>query len=108
MKMNPKETGKRIQLLRKQKGLSQEELADKLNVSSNTVAKIECGLRRPSVDFVVDLVNFFDTTVDYIILGDEIKKERNYDFLIREIDDKVEQLLALKENLLKEKNKKTK
>jgi len=108
MKMNPKETGKRIQFLRKQKGLSQEELADKLNVSSNTVAKIECGLRRPSVDFVVDLVNFFDTTVDYIILGEEIKKERNYDFLIREIDDKVEQLLALKENLLKEKNKKTK
>ena len=108
MKMNPKETGKRIQLLRKQKGLSQEELADKLNVSSNTVAKIECGLRRPSVDCVVDLVNFFDTTVDYIILGEEIKKERNYDFLIREIDDKVEQLLALKENLLKEKNKKTK
>lgn len=108
MKMNPKETGKRIQLLRKQKGLSQEELADKLNVSSNTVAKIECGLRRPSVDLVVDLVNFFDTTVDYIILGEEIKKERNYDFLIREIDDKVEQLLALKENLLKEKNKKTK
>lgn len=108
MKMNPKETGKRIQLLRKQKGLSQEELADKLNVSSNTVAKIECGLRRPSVDFVVDLVNFFDTTVDYIILGEKIKKERNYDFLIREIDDKVEQLLALKENLLKEKNKKTK
>lgn len=108
MKMNPKETGKRIQLLRKQKGLSQEELTDKLNVSSNTVAKIECGLRRPSVDFVVDLVNFFDTTVDYIILGEEIKKERNYDFLIREIDDKVEQLLALKENLLKEKNEKTK
>jgi len=108
MKMNPKEMGKRIQLLRKQKGLSQEELADKLNVSSNTVAKIECGLRRPSVDFVVDLVNFFDTTVDYIILGEEIKKERNYDFLIREIDDQVEQLLELKENLLKEKNEKTK
>ena len=108
MEMNPKETGKRIQLLRKQKGLSQEELADKLNVSSNTVAKIECGLRRPSVDFVVDLVNFFDTTVDYIILGEEIKKERNYDFLIREIDDQVEQLLELKENLLKEKNEKKK
>ena len=88
--------------------MSQEELADKLNVSSNTVAKIECGLRRPSVDFVVDLVNFFDTTVDYIILGEEIKKERNYDFLIREIDDQVEQLLELKENLLKEKNEKTK
>ena len=88
--------------------MSQEELADRLNVSSNTVAKIECGLRRPSVDFVIDLVNFFDTTVEYIILGEEIKKERNYDFLIREIDDQVEQLLELKENLLKEKNEKTK
>lgn len=59
-------------------------------------------------DFVVDLVNFFDTTVDYIILGEEIKKERNYDFLIREIDDTIEQLLASKENLLKEKNEKKK
>lgn len=108
MKMNPKETGKRIQLLRKQKGLSQEELADKLNVSSNTVAKIECGLRRPSVDFIVDLVNVFDTTVDYIVLGEEIEKERDYDFLIREIDDAIGQLLELKEKLLKEKNEKMK
>ena len=57
---------------------------------------------RPTIDVLIygDYV--------YIILGEEIKKERNYDFLIREIDDKVEQLLALKENLLKEKNKKTK
>lgn len=106
MKMNPKETGKRIQLLRKQKGLSQEELADKLNVSSNTVAKIECGLRRPSVDFIVDLVNFFDTTVDYIVLGEEIEKERDYDLLIQEIDDAIGQLLELKEKLLKENNEK--
>ena len=108
MKMNPKETGKRIQLLRKQNGLSQEELADKLNVSSNTVAKIECGLRRPSVDFIVDLVNVFDTTVDYIVLGEEIEKERDYDFLIREIDDAIGQLLELKEKLQKEKNEKMK
>ena len=57
---------------------------------------------RPTIDVLIygDYV--------YIILGEEIKKERNYDFLIREIDDKVEQLLALKENLLKGKNKKTK
>lgn len=108
MEMNPKEIGKRIQLLRKQRGLSQEELADKLNVSSNTIAKVECGLRRPSIDFIVDLVNFFDTTVDYIVLGEEIKKEGDYDLLIHEIDDAIGQLLELKEKLLKEKNEKTK
>lgn len=101
MKMNPKETGKRFQLLRKQKGLSQEELADKLNVSSS-------GLRRPSVDFIVDIVNLFDTTVDYIVLGEEIEKERDYDSLIQEIDDAIGQLLELKEKLLKEKNEKAK
>ena len=80
MKMNPKETEKRIQLLRKQKGLSQEELADRLGVNSNAVAKIVCGLHRPSVDFVIDFVKFFYTTVDYIILGEEIKKESDYVF----------------------------
>ena len=57
---------------------------------------------RPTIDVLIygDYV--------YIILGEEIKKERNYDFLIREIDDQVEQLLELKENLLKEKNEKKK
>lgn len=74
--MNLKETGKRIQLLRKQKGLSQEELVDRLGVSSNAVAKIVCSLHRPSVGFVVDLVNFFDTTVDYIILEKKSKRKR--------------------------------
>ena len=74
--MNSKETGKRIQLLRKQKGLSQEELVDRLGVSSNAVAKIVCSLHRPSVGFVVDLVNFFDTTVDYIILEKKSKRKR--------------------------------
>ena len=49
----------KVKIERIKRNWSQEELADRLNVSSNTVAKIECGLRRPSVDFVVDLVNFF-------------------------------------------------
>lgn len=39
MKPDPKECGKRVQQLRKDKGLSQEELATKFNVSSNLIAK---------------------------------------------------------------------
>ena len=69
------------------------------------MTKIVCGLHRPPVDFVIDFVKFFYTTVDYIILGEEIKKS-DYNFLIREIDDQIKQLLALMENLLKEKNEK--
>ena len=65
-------------------------------------------MRRPSVDFIVDIVNFFDTTVDYIVVGEEIVKERDYDSLFPEIDDAIGQLLELKEKLLKEKNEKAK
>lgn len=102
MKVDPKERGKRIQQLRKDKGLTQEELAAQLNVSPNLIAKIECGLRQPSIDFVVDCVNFFGTTVDYIVRGkkleDEIDKE------IQKIDEIVEKWLEYKEKLLELKN----
>ena len=51
MRHDLKECGKRIQQLRKERELTQEQLAEKLNVSQNTIAKIESGLRRPSIDF---------------------------------------------------------
>ena len=60
MRHDLKEYGKRIQQLRQEMNLSQEELAEKLNVSQNTIAKIECGLRRPSIDFLIELSNFFN------------------------------------------------
>lgn len=49
--------------------LSQEELAEKLNVSQNTIAKIECGLRRPSIDFLIELSMFFNTSINYLVFG---------------------------------------
>ena len=45
MRYDLKECGKRIQQLRKERGLTQEQLAEKLNVSQNTIVKIESGLR---------------------------------------------------------------
>ena len=55
MRYDLKECGKRIQQFRKERGLTQEQLAEKLNVSQNTIAKIESGLRRPSIDFLLEL-----------------------------------------------------
>lgn len=73
MKMNFIETGKKNSASSQAKGLVARR---RLCVSSNAVAKIVCSLHRPSVGFVVDLVNFFDTTVDYIILEKKSKRKR--------------------------------
>lgn len=59
MRHDLKECGKRIQQFRKERGLTQEQLAEKLNVSENTIAKIESGLRRPSIDFLLELSDLF-------------------------------------------------
>ena len=69
MRHDLKECGKRIQQFRQEMNLSQEELAEKLNVSQNTIAKIECGLRRTSIDFLIELSMFFNTSMNYLVFG---------------------------------------
>ena len=53
MRHDLKECGKRIQQFRQGMNLSQEELAEKLNVSQNTIAKIEWGLPKRQVQAVL-------------------------------------------------------
>lgn len=110
MRYDLKECGKRIQQLRKEQGMSQEQLAEKLNVSQNTIAKIECGLRRPSVDFLLELSEFFDVSMNCLVLGVPAKDVENealkkdIDKGIEEIDSIVEQFLEKKKELLKMKS----
>ena len=62
---------KNIKALRKAKGLSQEELAIKLNVVRQTVSKWEKGLSVPDAEMLVQIAEVLDTTVN-ILLGQEI------------------------------------
>ena len=101
--MDDKERGKRIQQLRQEMNLSQEQLVEKLNVSQNTIAKIECGLRRPSIDFTIELAEFFETSVQYIWLGvpaEHIDKKREIEEASDLIDQMVERLQGKQEELL--------
>lgn len=105
-----KKVGERIKLLRKAKGLSQEQLAEKLNVSMNTIAKIECGLRKPSIDFLFDLVQFFDVRFDYVLLGvseedDKASLIKLADETIEKINKRIGELLLKKEDVLQIKKK---
>ena len=49
MYYDQKESGKRIAALRKEKGLTQEQLAEKLNISTSTLGKIERGIQGFSI-----------------------------------------------------------
>lgn len=65
----------RIQYLRKTKGLSQEELAEKVGVSRQAVSKWESEQSIPDIDKVIIMSEFFDVTTDYILKGIETEKQ---------------------------------
>lgn len=57
----------RLKELRKEKGMTQIELAEALDVSKGTVAMWETGRRRPSFDMLDRLSDVFDRRIDYIL-----------------------------------------
>lgn len=61
----------RIQILRKTKGISQEELADKIGVSRQAVSKWESEQSIPDLDKVIIMSDYFSVTTDYILKGIE-------------------------------------
>ena len=63
------ESGKRIKMLRKNLGLTQENLAEQLGVALNTISRIEIGKRGISIDLAIDLAVHLNSTLDYIIVG---------------------------------------
>lgn len=66
-----KEVGNRIKLLRKKKGLKQDELAAAIGVSPSAVSNYEQGTRVPKDDTLKSLVEILGTTTDYILMGTE-------------------------------------
>ena len=61
----------RIQHLRKSKGISQEQLADKIGVSRQAVSKWESEQSSPDIEKIVLLSDYFDVTTDYLLKGIE-------------------------------------
>lgn len=57
----------RLAGIRKSNGLTQQELADKLNISRATYAQYEIGRREPDFETLQKLADFFSTTTDYLL-----------------------------------------
>lgn len=74
--MNQKKIGKFISTCRKNKNLTQEQLAETLNVSDRAVSKWERGLNLPDASLMLELCNILDITVNELLTGEIIKKEK--------------------------------
>ena len=62
----------KLQQLRKQKGLTQEELAQALWVSRTAVSKWESGRGYPSIDSLKQIAKFFHVTIDELLSGEDV------------------------------------
>ena len=69
----------RLQSLRKEKGLSQEQLGELLNVSHQSVSKWESGQTYPETDKLIILSDLFEITLDYLLKDKNIECVDNID-----------------------------
>ena len=76
-----------LKLARKAKGLSQEELAIKLNVVRQTISKWEQGLSVPDAEMLIKLAEVLDTTVS-TLLGEKVTESKVDD--LKAISEKLE------------------
>ncbi len=67
MSMDFKRGGQAIQRIRKERGMTQEDLADKSGITSNTVSRIERGLLIPALPTLIDICNALGTGADSIL-----------------------------------------
>lgn len=79
--MNQEKIGKYIANLRKEKNITQQELADQLNVTDRAVGNWENGRRLPDISLIKELCEIFAITIDELLYGGEIKVEKQKEVL---------------------------
>jgi len=77
--MNQKKVSKLIVYLRKKNGLTQQELADKLNITPKAISKWECGIGLPDITMLKEISKVFNITTDELLNG-ELKEQQQKKF----------------------------
>ena len=73
--MEKKTMGSFMAALRKANGLTQQQVADKLNVSNKTVSKWECNEGYPEISMLPVIAELYSVSVDELLRGEKIAKE---------------------------------
>ena len=72
--------GKRIQLKRKEKGLSAEKLAELMDVSQQQLSRYERGVNKINVAHLVELANLLQAPISYFFIDCMQQQEWNHDY----------------------------
>ena len=101
--MDQKKTGSFLKELRKERNLTQEQLAEKFNVSNRSVSRWETGSNMPDLSILVELAEFYNVDIKEIIDGErksEIMKEETKETLLKVAEytekDKQEQYFRMR------------
>ena len=98
--MDTIKVGAFLKELRKGHGLSQEQLADKFNVSSRSVSRWENGNTRPDISIMIELADFYDVDIRDLLRG-ERKSEKMEENLKETLEMVAEYTEADKAKILK-------
>ena len=85
--MEQEKIGKFIAKLRKEKGLTQDELGEKLSINGKTVSKWETGRTLPDISLLKSISDILGITVTELLTGEVLEKEGNSE-KINDITDK--------------------
>ena len=75
--MDQKKVGSFLKELRKERDITQEQLAEKLNVSGRTVSRWETGSNMPDISILVELAEFYGVSIPEIIDGERKSETMN-------------------------------
>ena len=84
---------KNLKIFRKRKGLTQENVAEALNIVRQTVSKWEKGISVPDADMLIRLAEVLDVSVSELI-GSDVADEKNEDMIAVELARVVDQLAS--------------
>ena len=99
--MNQKKTGAFLKQLRKEKNLTQEQLAEKFNISGRTVSRWETGSNMPDLSILVELSEFYAVDIREILDGE--RKSENMNEETKDTLKKVAEFTAEENRKLKRK-----
>ena len=98
--MDQVKIGEFLKELRKEKGLTQEQLAEQFHVSRRSVSRWETGNNMPDISLLVEIAGFYDTSISEIINGERKSEKMNEE--VKEVAETMSNYAgAEKESILK-------